>query len=138
MTGREQPNGALDNGEIVLDATSPLDHARQFLTTHYTTEEGCKLVHYSVDFFTYSGTHYTFVEEATVRAQGYKFLDKCKKQDKKGNLVQFNATPASVNSAIDAIKALTHLANDPNTKPPVWLDGYASNNPPAHKLISLN
>lgn len=128
---------ALDNGEIVLDPSNPLDHARKFLQSLYAVEGGFKLVHYAGDFFTYTGTHYLFIEEATVRSQVYKFLDKCQKQDRKGNLVPFSANPAAVNATIDALKSIVHLANDPNGKPPVWLDGYAANNPPADKLVSM-
>jgi P4 family phage/plasmid primase-like protien len=128
---------ALANGEIVLDHSNPLDHARKFLQSIYAVEGGFKLVHYAQEFFIYTGTHYTFIEEATVRSQVYRFLDKCQKQDRKGNLVPFNANPAAVNSAIDALKSIIHLANDPNSKPPVWLDGFELNNPPAEKLISM-
>ena len=42
-----------------------------------------------------------------------------------------------MNATIDAVKSICHLANDPNTKPPVWLDGYVQNNPPADKLVSM-
>lgn len=128
---------ALANGEIVLDHSNPLDHARKFLQSIYAVEGGFKLVHYAQEFFVYTNTHYTFIEEATVRSQVYKFLDKCQKQDKKGNLIPFNANPAAVNAAIDALKSIIHLANDPNSKPPVWLDGFELNNPPAEKLISM-
>lgn len=129
---------ALARGEIVLDASNPLDHARQFLTVNFTIEGGYRLVHYAQEFFTYTGTHYTEIEEATIRSQVYKFLDKCKKQDKKGNLLPFIANPATVNAALDAIKSIVHLANDPNTKPPVWLDGFELSNPPAAKLVSMH
>jgi len=128
---------ALAAGEIVLDHSNPLDHARKFLESLYAVEGGVKIVHYAQEFFVYTGTHYTFIEEATVRSQVYKFLDKCQKQDKKGNLIPFNANPAAVNAVIDALKSIVHLANDPNGKPPVWLDGYAKSNPPAHKLVSM-
>jgi len=128
---------ALDAGEIVLDHSNPLDHARKFLQSLYAIEGGFKLVHHAQEFFTYTGTHYSFIEEATVRSQVYKFLDRCQKQDKKGNLVPFNANPAAVNAVIDAVKSIVHLANDPNGRPPVWLDGYAQNNPPANQLISM-
>jgi P4 family phage/plasmid primase-like protien len=128
---------ALANGEVVLDPANPLDHARKFLQSLYAVEGGFKVVHYSQEFFIYTGTHYLFIEEATVRSQMYKFLDKCQKQDKKGNLQPFSANPANVNAALDALKSIVHLANDPNSKPPVWLDGYAAVNPPAEKLISM-
>jgi P4 family phage/plasmid primase-like protien len=128
---------ALANGEVVLDQSNPLEHARKFLQSIYAVEGGFKVVHYAQDFYIYSGTHYSFLEEATIRSQMYKFLDKCQKQDRKGNLVPFSANPANVNAALDALKSIVHLANDPNSKPPVWLDGYASSNPPAEKLISM-
>jgi P4 family phage/plasmid primase-like protien len=128
---------ALDAGEIVLDHSNPLDHARKFLQSLYAIEGGFKLVHHAQEFFIYTGTHYNVIEEATVRSQVYKFLDRCQKQDKKGNLIPFNANPAAVNAVIDAVKSIVHLANDPNVRPPVWLFGYAQNNSPANQLISM-
>ena len=128
---------ALARGEIVLDPANPLEHARQFLNSMYAIEGGYKLVHYAQEFFVYTGTHYTFIEEATIRSQVYRFLDKCMKQDKKGNILPLNANPALVNACIDAVKSHVHLANNPNAKPPVWLEGYEASNPPAHKLVSM-
>ena len=128
---------ALARGEIVLDPANPLEHARQFLNSVYAIEGGYKLVHYAQEFFVYTGTHYTFIEEATIRSQVYRFLDKCMRQDKKGNITPLNANPSLVNACLDAIKSHSHLANNPNAKPPVWLDGYETSNPPAHKLVSM-
>jgi len=128
---------ALDRGEIVLDASNPLDHARKFLASLYEVEGGFRLVHYAQEFFIYNGTHYISIEEQTIRSQLYKMLDKCQKQDKKGNLLPFTANPAVINAALDAIKSIVHLANDPNAKPPVWLDGFEEGHPPAEKLISM-
>ena len=128
---------ALARGEVVLDGGQPLVHAREFLSSMYASEEGTKLVHYADDFFIHVGTHYEEIEEATIRSHLYRFLEKCKTQDKKGNVVPFRAQPATVTAGLDAIKALTHLANQPNTRPPVWLEGYAATRPPAGKLISL-
>jgi P4 family phage/plasmid primase-like protien len=128
---------ALDRGEIVLDASNPLDHARKFLASLYEVEGGFRLVHYAQEFFIYNGTHYTGIEEQTIRSQLYKMLDKCQKQDRKGNLVPFTANPSVINAALDAIKSIVHLANDPNAKPPVWLDGFGDALPPANKLVSM-
>lgn len=127
---------ALARGEIVLDS-GPMNHARTFLDNFYSSEEGYKLVHYADDFYIYAGTHYEIIEESTVRSKVYAFLDKCKKAGKQGALVPFNPSPASVSGAIDAIKSIVHLANHPNTKPPIWLEDYADTKPVASKLISL-
>ena len=127
---------ALARGEIVLDSGA-MNHARTFLDNYYTSEEGYHLVHYADDFFIYVGTHYEVIEEATIRSKVYAFLDKCQKPAKQGALAPFNPSPASVSGAIDAIKSIVHLANHPNTKPPIWLEGYAQSKPSASKLISL-
>jgi P4 family phage/plasmid primase-like protien len=127
---------ALARGEIVLDSGA-MNHARTFLDGFYTSEEGYSLVHYADDFFIYVGTHYEIIEEATIRAKVYAFLDKCKKPAKQGALAPFNPSPASVSAALDAIKSIVHLPNHPNTKPPIWLEGYAQAKPPSSKLISV-
>ena len=129
-------NEALAKGDVILTA-APLENAQTFLDSKFSSEEGIKLVHYSGDFYSYQGTHYSEVEESTIRSELYKFLDKCKKQDRKGNIVAFATNPASVSGALDGIKALVHLQNQANTRPPVWLDGYGSNRPEASKLVSL-
>ena len=127
---------ALARGEIVLDSGA-MNHARTFLDNYFASEEGYRLVHYADDFFIYAGTHYEIIEEQTIRSRVYAFLDKCKKPAKQGALVAFNPSPATVSGAIDAIKSIVHLANHPNTKPPIWLEDYAATKPAAAKLISL-
>lgn len=127
---------ALARGEIILDAGT-MNHARTFLDNFYSSEEGYSLVHYADDFYIYVGTHYEVIEEMTIRSKVYSFLDKCKKAGKQGALMPFNPNPASVSGTIDAIKSIVHLANHPNTKPPIWLDDYAKTKPAASKLISV-
>jgi P4 family phage/plasmid primase-like protien len=127
---------ALEQGEIILDQGT-MNHARTFLDNLFTHEEGYTLVHYAEDFYSHVGTHYEIIEEATVRAKLYTFLEKCKKFGKKGELTPFNPSPASVSAALDAVKSISHLPNHPNTKPPIWLEKYASNQPDSRDLISL-
>lgn len=136
MANAQVRKEALARGEIVLDS-GPMNHARIFLDSHYTSEEGYSLVHYADEFYVYVGTHYEVIEESTVRAKVYAFLDKCQKPAKQGSLAPFNPAPASVSAALDAIKSLAHLPNHANTKPPIWLAGYADVKPAASKLISL-
>ena len=128
---------ALENGDIVLDTNNPMQHARQFLDATYAVAEGYKLTHYADDFYIHKGTHYQLIENLTVRSKAYAFLEKCKKQNRQGDLVPFVPNPANVTAMIDAIAAMVHLENDTSTTPPVWLEGYAAKNPPANKLISL-
>ena len=134
---QEARKQAMDRGEIILDGGNPIQHAQTFLDNIYACEEGCRLVHYADEFYIYVGTHYQIVEEATIRSKLYKFLYTCKKSGKKGAIVPFNPTPASVSGALDAIKGIAHLENATNTKPPIWLEGYAATKPEASQLVSL-
>jgi P4 family phage/plasmid primase-like protien len=127
---------ALANGEIVLD-NGTMNHARSFLDNLFSSEDGYTLVHYTDDFYTYVGTHYEIIEEATIRSKLYTFLDKCKKTGRKGALELFNPSPASVSAALDAVKSITHLPNHSNTKPPIWLENYTHDKPDASDLVSL-
>jgi putative DNA primase/helicase len=136
LVNSQERKAALARGEIVLDSGA-MNHARTFLDNFYSSEEGYSLVHYADEFYIYVGTHYEIIEEQTIRSKVYAFLDKCKKSGKQGALVPFNPNPSSVSGAIDAIKSIVHLANHPNTKPPIWLDDYASIKPAASKLISV-
>ncbi len=127
---------AFARGEVILDIGA-MNHARTFLDSLYSCEEGYKLVHYAEDFYIYATTHYEVIEEATVRSKLYAFLEKCKKAGKGGALVPFHPSPASVSAAMDAIKSIVHLPNHPSTKPPIWFEGYQQNKPEASKLISM-
>ena len=136
LVGQQARTEALARGEIILDSGA-MNHARTFLDGFFTSEEGYSLVHYADEFYIYVGTHYEVIEEATIRSKVYAFLDKCKKPAKQGALVPFNPSPATVSAALDAIKSIVHLPNHPNTKPPIWLEGYAQSKPPSSKLISV-
>jgi P4 family phage/plasmid primase-like protien len=133
---KEKKDEALARGEVIL-GNEPVPNAQSFLHAEYASPEGTNLVHYADDFYQHKGTHYDLIEEATVRSHLYKYFSRCKKQDKKGNIVPFSPNPANVSAALDAIKAIVHLQNDANAKPPVWLDGYAATRPTANKLVSL-
>jgi putative DNA primase/helicase len=123
-------------GEKVLTG-GPLSHAREFLNSTFMCEEGHTLTTYGGDMFRFKGTHYEDIEEATVRSQLYNFLDKCKKYDKKMQMIAFNPGPATVSGILDAVEAVTHLPNVAHTRPPVWLDGYGRDKPDPSKLVSL-
>ena len=124
------------NGEKALHG-GPLNHAREFLNSTFTCEEGVTLTSFGGDMYQFKGTHYEDIEEATVRAHLYSFLDKCKTYNKKMQLVPVNPGPSVVSGVLDAVKAATHLPNKSNTRPPVWLEGYGKDRPDPSKLVSL-
>jgi len=128
---------ALNSGEIILDVNTPYISAEKFLEAKYSSEEGLTLVHYAGDFHLHVSTHYRLLEESTVRSELYKFLQSCKKVDRKGNVLPFSANQSVVTNIIDALKAQTHLEQVPQTSPPVWLPAFAQNKPVAEKLVSM-
>jgi len=136
LVGQKKLKQALDNGEIVLEANTPIPNAQSYLQAEHSDEDGIKLVHYAGDFYVYTGTHYRPMEEATVRSGLYMYLSACKKMVK-GNVVPFNPTQTTVSGVMDALKALTHLEQLPESRPPVWLREFVASKPPAHKLISM-
>lgn len=129
---------ALDNGDIILEVNNPMEQARSFLDSAFAVEGGYSLVRYAGEFFTYVGTHYEPMEDATLRSKVYNFLDKCRKQDRNGNVIPFKPVSSSVNNVVDALAAIVHLANRAESKPPVWLEEYRRTQPEASKLISLH
>jgi putative DNA primase/helicase len=52
-------------------------------------------------------------------------------------VLPFNASAPAVNLVLDALKAVVHLQQNITARPPIWLEGYDVNRPPAEKLISL-
>lgn len=133
---RAKEDELIANGEKALHG-GPLNHAREFLNSTFTCEEGVTLTSFGGDMYQFKGTHYEDIEEATVRAHLYAFLDKCKTYNKKQQLVPVNPGPTAVSGVLDAVKAATHLPNKSNTRPPVWLEGYGKDRPDPSKLVSL-
>lgn len=127
---------ALSRGEIIL-TNEPMENAQAFLDAHYRQEEGVSLVHYDGQFYVSKHSHYDPVEEATIRSKLYVYLSQCKKAGKQGAIVPFTPTATNVTGIIDAMKGITHLPNEANTKPPVWLEAFKANRPEADKLISV-
>lgn len=136
LVSQQNLQAAIQNGDIVLEANSPVENAKKFLEAEHSEEQGIKLVRYAGDFYIYVGTHYRPVEEDTIRSSLYRFLVSCKKMVK-GNAVPFNPTQTSVNGILDAIKALVHLEQVPESRPPVWLRQFVAIKPPAESLVSM-
>ena len=122
---------------IVLDPSDPLISARKFLAANYVHDGVRTLHHLSGDFYAWTGTYYRVPDDATIRAEVYRFLDKADVSDwnpKTKNLVckRFKPTLKKVNDVLDAIKA---EANLPNTvRSPTCLVNTL--NLPADKIIA--
>ncbi len=88
------------------------------------------LHHYRDDFYDYEGGRYVMVDDRTIEANLYDFLDKCRKEvvRKKGPIiVPFDPDTKSIHETTSALKALGHIL--PTIEQPYWLDGRTGPDP---------
>ncbi len=96
-----------------LDASKPLDVARNFRDDYYIASPGVDGFHYCQGaFYCWHGTHYRELERDEVHAAVYAWLDR------KG----LTPTRRLVADQLDAIRAASFL---PAVTPPAWLPGHA-------------
>ena len=96
----------------------------------YRKEKRPNLHHYRDDFYDYHGGHYVMVDDHTVVADLYTFLDKCRKQvtsNSQPKFVPFEPDTKSIHETINALKAVGHVL--PTIEQPYWLDGHAGSDP---------
>jgi putative DNA primase/helicase len=127
-------DGWADLADIVLDPADPLPSARLFVELRYTTDGTPTLHHHGGVFHAWDGACYPAVDDATVRADVYRFLEAAKRRikTKQGEvLTPFKPNTSKVNNVMDALKA---VANLPITvQPPAWLDGRTD--PPPAQIV---
>jgi hypothetical protein len=111
------------------------------------------LYHYRDDYYDHEGGHYTIIDDDTIRADLYSFLDTCSKEvprrqkptvdpsapnkssvsetgealKGKPTVVPFAPNKSSVSETSEALKALGHVV--PTVEQPHWLDGRAGPDP---------
>jgi P4 family phage/plasmid primase-like protien len=110
---------------LVLSADDHLGRARI-----YRGRTRPNLCHYRDDYYDHEAGHYTIVDDDTIRAELYGFLDTCSKEvvrGKKAEVVPFAPNKASVSETGEALKALGHVL--PTVEQPHWLDGRDGPNP---------
>ena len=94
------------------------------------------LLHYRDDFYDYEAGRYATIEDGTVKAALYRFLDSCQKviqRNGKSVPVPFEPNTTSVSETINALEAVAHLRS--TVEQPSWLDGRAGPDP--SQLVSF-
>ena len=93
----------------------------------YRSSKRPHLYHYRDDYYDHEAGHYAIIDEATIRAELYGFLDACSKKSKKSEVVPFAPNKATVGETGEALKAVGHVLR--TVEQPHWLDGRAGPNP---------
>ena len=127
-TAQQTPNAGKESGgsenRLVVPAKDHLGRARI-----YRSRQRPNLYHYRDDYYDYEAGYYKIIDDATIRADLYSFLDTCNTEvlRQKDTVVPFAPNKASVSETGEALKALGHVT--PTVEQPHWLDGRAGPNP---------
>jgi P4 family phage/plasmid primase-like protien len=129
-TAQQTPNSGAGSGDerLVVPKDDHMGRARIYRNTKRPN-----LYHYRDDYYDHEAGHYTIIDDATIRADLYEFLDHCdKKVPCKGKptepqLVSFAPNKSSVSETGEALKAIGHVV--PTVEQPHWLDGRAGPDP---------
>jgi putative DNA primase/helicase len=103
---------------LILDPRAPYDIARKFVEQHYQRGTFKTLHYHKGRFYAWTGTHYAELDEATLRAELYEFLDGAMRPAGEVR-VRFKPNRAQVNDLLDALKATVNL--DQAHSSPTWL-----------------
>ena len=119
--GQRHGQGA---GGLVISGDDPLQTARRFLEREFAHGQDRTLVHHHGDWFLWDGRRYRKVAEEDIRAKTWKWLASCSaytkaKKTDEPKLVPFTPTPATVTSAVDALKAVANLSS--GSEMPCWV-----------------
>lgn len=124
----ERAREEVEAGPPILHADQPMRSAHEFRQRRRPT-----LRHYNDDWLAYDGAAYAELEQATVKAELYTFLDGALSPGKKdGPPVPFHPTKAKVANVLDALEGLAHVPRDAYA-PPCWLEG---GGPPPSELLA--
>ncbi len=118
---------------IILDPRDPLPSARTLVETRYTRNGQHTLHHHVGMFYAWSGTCYPALDDATIRAEVWHFLETAKRYIKKNKVVPFQPNRAKVGDVLDAVRAVSNLPA--SVSAPAWLGNAAATAPSPKELL---
>ncbi len=125
--------GAAMEKPTILDPRDPLPSARTLVEMRYTRDGQRTLHHHAGVFYAWSGTCYPVLDDATIRAQVWQFLESAKRYAKKNMVVPFQPNRAKVGDVLDAVRAVSNLPA--SLSAPAWLGPVAATAPAPKELL---
>jgi putative DNA primase/helicase len=138
----KKPNGgsarAARTAPLVLDPANPMQSARILMRAHFMIGKCRTLWRHRGCFWMWTGSYYQLVNDETIRARIWPFLEKAdklhkNKETKKLERVPFKPKRANVAEVVDALTSICQL--DEHINPPAWLPS-AAKMPPAEELFA--
>lgn len=129
------PTPAHDDAPV-LDPADPIGTAREIVGREYTLNGQAVLVHHAGDFRAHDGAAYRAVDDASMRARAWTFLEKAKRIEHRDGAEirkRFQPTKGKVDNVLDALKAVTNLPA--SITPPAWIDG--REHPPGEEFLTF-
>ena len=121
----------------VFNPVVPLPTARVFVQESFSHEKHRTLLHYGGQFYSWDNVCYREVENGTIRALLYTFLDGAQRIDRTGRLVPFAPNRQKVGEALAALQSVVHLPTNV-INPPGWLGSNKANRPDPRELIACS
>ena len=118
---------ATKKNAVIVNRKEPLEGAKAFTETRYTTPAGRTLHRHRGAFYAWDGQCYPEIEAEEVRAELYTFLSGATTPS--GKACQPNTS--KINELVDALKAFANLPRA--YQPPCWLAG--GGGIPAHEIL---
>ncbi len=113
----------------ILNHNDPMLCAREFIAREHVS-----LKRYNGDFLEYDGGCYREIEDGTVRAWMWHFLDRSVQYQLDKPPVPFQPNKNKVANTLEALQAIAHLDRE-NVSPPAWIG--RDEQLPAHEIIAV-
>jgi len=115
----EPPNDNPVEPTLDINPRAPFDTARTFLDREFVAAGASTLWCHQEKFYHWNGVAYPEKFEPDLKAQIYRFLDRCYVMTEDGGRRQIKPNDAMVRDTAAALRAATHLASDVTA--PAWL-----------------
>jgi P4 family phage/plasmid primase-like protien len=106
------------DGPPIIDPKDYLGTARTIAATLYRPPSRGRLVRWQGEWFQHRQSHYVEVEDELIRGDVWRFLGNCKYSARDSSLLTYKPSPASVNSVVSALTAVSQQKVE---RAPAWL-----------------
>ena len=128
-----EPPGAASVQLVILDPGDAMAIARRLVADKFTVSSQQALYRYREEYFEFQGSSYRKVDNDTVRAQIWVYLEGAYKVGGEG-YKPLKPKKSLIENVLDALAAICNL--DPSIETPFWL-GEAKTRQPAHEFLQV-